>query len=277
MTYPWFDVEQIDESTFAIAEPSHVRSHLIIGSERAVLFDTGLGVSPIRPVVAALTDLPVLAVASHHHFDHVGGNHEFAEIAIHRTGGALLAKGPSSDWLTSYWAGFLDYVERISPDESEARSLPADFAPQHPDFYPSSATRLLDDGDVLSLGDRELSVVHVPGHTQDSICLIDESHGFVLGGDAVDTGGIYAHLPTADPRQFIDSLRRLEAVLPRSVTTVLSPHSRAGRHGREVIERQAHALAVAVAGDVEFTDGSDCFQQRARVANIDEFWIYLPA
>ncbi|MEU0477946.1 MBL fold metallo-hydrolase [Streptosporangium sp. NPDC006013] len=275
MIDPWFEIERIDDDTFVIAEPSHVRSHLIIGDERAVLFDTGLGVRPIRPVVAELTDRPVLAVASHHHFDHVGGNHEFDEVAIHHAGAELLAQGPPPGWLTAYWEGFLDYVERFSPDASTARPLPADFAPQHPDFRPSAATRLLDDGEVLPLGGRDLRVVHVPGHTQDSICLVDESHGFLFGGDAIDTGGIYAHLPTADPAQFVASLRRLDALLPSTVVAVLSPHSRTGRHGRDVIGREADAIAAALTGEVVFESGKDCFRQAACVASIGDFAIYL--
>ena len=60
---------------FAISEPRQyegVNSFLVIGAQRAVLFDSGLGVAGIRDIVRRLTTLPVTVVNSHTHFDHVG-------------------------------------------------------------------------------------------------------------------------------------------------------------------------------------------------------------
>ena len=71
----------------AISEPRQaegVTSFLIVGSKRAVLLDSGLGVGRISGVVQRLTTLPVVVINSHTHFDHVGGNSEFADCAILR-------------------------------------------------------------------------------------------------------------------------------------------------------------------------------------------------
>lgn len=275
LTTDWFEVRQIDAHTYALEEPSHVRSYLIIGDERAILFDTGLGVAPIRPVVEGLTELPVLVVNSHHHFDHVGGNHEFTEIAIHTSGAELLASGPTSAWLTSYWSGFLAYVAQAQPPRSRVRPLPEGFNPVAPDFRPSTATRHLRHAETIDLGGRHLQVAHVPGHTQDSICLIDASHGFLFGGDAVDSGAIYTHLPTGDPRQFIASLTRLERMLPSSITSVLSPHGAEFQHPIDIVRRLAHAIERAIADGAEIEMSQDCFLQAAPSVHVDDFIIYL--
>jgi glyoxylase-like metal-dependent hydrolase (beta-lactamase superfamily II) len=77
-------VTRIDDHTFAIAEPrydQHNLDYLIVGDTRALLFDTGPGVRDIRPLVASLTDRPVTAAFSHLHFDHIGGQAEFASVA----------------------------------------------------------------------------------------------------------------------------------------------------------------------------------------------------
>lgn len=52
---PWYRVTPIARGIWSITEPGHVTMWLIVGSERALLFDTGLGFVPLRPVVEALT------------------------------------------------------------------------------------------------------------------------------------------------------------------------------------------------------------------------------
>src|SRR5262245_57368022 len=75
-------------AVFAIAEPLQFEetiSYLIVGRDRALPSDTGLGLVPIRPVVEELTGLPVTVLNSHTHFDHVGGNAEFEDVIARDT------------------------------------------------------------------------------------------------------------------------------------------------------------------------------------------------
>jgi len=79
----WFDVYRIDDEIYAIYEPGQfeeVISFLIIGGDFALMFDTGLGIGDIRNVVDQLTDLNVVVLNSHTHYDHIGGNHLFDTI-----------------------------------------------------------------------------------------------------------------------------------------------------------------------------------------------------
>src|SRR5262245_15994909 len=78
----WFEVYRIRPGLFAIYEPhqsEEVISYLIMGNKKAVLFDTGMGISNIKKVVAELTSLPVSVVNSHTHNDHVGDNWRFTD------------------------------------------------------------------------------------------------------------------------------------------------------------------------------------------------------
>lgn len=82
----WYTVEQLDEATFVISEYGHweqTHCYLLIGHDRALLIDTGLGVGDIRRQVEHLTDKPVAAVATHIHWDHIGGHKFFPDFYAH--------------------------------------------------------------------------------------------------------------------------------------------------------------------------------------------------
>ena len=79
----WFTVERIDGDTFPISEYRHweeTHSYLLLGTARALLVDTGLGVADIRQVTDALSPLPVTVANTHAHWDHIGGNRYFDEM-----------------------------------------------------------------------------------------------------------------------------------------------------------------------------------------------------
>jgi Metallo-beta-lactamase superfamily len=85
----WFDdyyvVANLGGDAYAIGEPRYGQcnfSYLIVGSERALLFDTGPGIRDITKVVKALTSLPTVALPSHLHFDHIGNLARFEDVAL---------------------------------------------------------------------------------------------------------------------------------------------------------------------------------------------------
>jgi hypothetical protein len=92
----WFEVYRIADGVFAIYEPGQfeeVISFLITGEDRALLFDTGLGIGDMKRVVEQLTDLPIVVLNSHTHYDHIGGNYQFDTIFGRDTGGGQPAGG----------------------------------------------------------------------------------------------------------------------------------------------------------------------------------------
>jgi len=95
MKSQWFTKKQIKPNILAIAEFEHseeVISYLILGNNKALLFDTGLGIKNIKEVILNITSLPIVVLNSHSHFDHVGGNKLFEKILNHKIIKTLIIK-----------------------------------------------------------------------------------------------------------------------------------------------------------------------------------------
>lgn len=95
------------------------------------------------------------------------------------------------------------------------------------------ATRLLHDGEKLTLGATTWRVLHVPGHSPGSIALGCETEGIVLGGDALFNGSIgRTDFPGCSFEELARSIRTKLYTLPDN--TVVHPgHGPATTIGRE--------------------------------------------
>lgn len=205
---PWFEVYKIRPGVFAIYEAKQfeeVISYLILGDKRALLFDTGLGVGKISTVVTRLTPLPVTIINSHTHFDHVGGNAEFAEV----------------------WNRDLPFTQENMRGQSNAYSsdalaaerlcgpLPAGVNPASYTIRPWKSTHSLQDGEPIDLGGRTVEVLFTPGHTPDSLMLLDRKNGLLFTGDTFYPGPIYLFVPETDFAAYTRSVNRLAALEPQ--------------------------------------------------------------
>jgi len=216
ITDPWFEVYKIRPGVFAIYEPhqlEEVISYLIIGDEkagdekagggRALLFDTGMGISNIQAVVAGLTKLPVSVVNSHTHNDHVGDNWRFSE-----------AYGMDTDFTrTNARGSTADAQAELASDEI-CGALPAGFDAKAYATKPFHITHWLHDGDKIELGGRTLKVIGTPGHTPDAIALLDEKNGLLFTGDSFYLGPIYLYRPETDLDAYVASMQKLAAMAP---------------------------------------------------------------
>jgi glyoxylase-like metal-dependent hydrolase (beta-lactamase superfamily II) len=180
-----------------------VISYLIIGGDKAVLFDTGMGISNIQAVVAGLTKLPVSVVNSHTHNDHVGDNWRFSDVY-----------GMDTDFTRANARGSKkDAQAELAPEEI-CGALPVGFDAKAYATKSFHITRWLHDGDKIDLGGRTLKVIGTPGHTPDAIALLDETNSFLFTGDSFYLGPIYLYRPETDLDAYVASMQKLALLAP---------------------------------------------------------------
>ena len=203
----WFEVYKIRPGVFAIYEPhqlEEVISYLIVGGNKVLLFDTGMGISNIQAVVAGLTKLPVSVFNSHTHNDHVGDNWRFSEIY-----------GMDTDFTRANARGSKEDAQAELAPEEICGALPAGFDAKAYSTKAFHIAHWLHDGDKIDLGGRALKVIGPPGHTPDSIALFDEKNGLLFMGDSFYLGPIYLYRPETDLDAYVASMQKLAALMPR--------------------------------------------------------------
>nr|WP_230199388.1 MBL fold metallo-hydrolase [Bacillus ndiopicus] len=217
----WFTVQQIDNYTYAISEYGHwekVHSFLLLGNHKAILIDTGLGIDNIRRITNQLTNLPIEVITTHVHTDHIGSHGEFEKIYVHEA---------DKEWLVHGIKGLT--IEQIRKDISRdiTKPTPVTFNPATYQPFQGEPTDVLNDGDLIELGNRTLKIYHTPGHSPGHICIFDETNGYLFTGDLLyDETPVYAFYPSTSPVDLIASLERM-AMIP-NVKKVFGSHNTLG-------------------------------------------------
>ncbi|HEY4979588.1 MAG TPA: MBL fold metallo-hydrolase [Candidatus Acidoferrum sp.] len=216
VTDPWFEVYKVARDTYAIYESHQSEetiSYLILGEKRALLFDTGMGISDIKKLTAELTKLPITVLNSHTHDDHVGGNWQFDNVL-----------GMGTDFTRANAKGSReDARAEIAPGEI-CGALPKGFDAKSYATKPWRISGTIHDGERIDLGNRTIEVLSTPGHTPDAISLLDRANGLLFTGDTYYPAAIWLYRPETDFLAYEKSIQRLAALAPQ-IKTVLGAHN----------------------------------------------------
>lgn len=153
---------------------------VVIGSEKALVIDTGCGIGNLKWVIEnRITDKPYDVVVTHNHPDHIGNAGQFEKIYIHKDD--------------------MDYRNSAIPPTTEARREYANVirTREHKNYDYDIEKDISDwdgepqmipitDGHIFHLGNRDIRVFHCPGHTPGEIVLLDEKTRTLICGDAVN-------------------------------------------------------------------------------------------
>lgn len=220
----WYQTTSLGEDVTLISE-IHVARWLrcniwhIRGRDADLVIDTGMGLRPLPEEIARLSDRPQIALMTHSHFDHAGGLCDFDIRCGHCSEAAIIADPTPANTVAD-----TGYVRAET-----FTALPWEgFSYQDYEVRPAPLTRLLDEGDVIDLGDRVFHVFHLPGHSPGSIALYEKTTGLLFSGDVIYDGALIDDLYHSEPEVLAASHARLRE-LP--VSTVHGGHF--GSFGRD--------------------------------------------
>ena len=197
----WFTVELIDNDTYVISEYKHheeTHCYLLLGKDKALLIDTGLGVANIKEVVNKITNLPIMVVTTHIHWDHIGGHALFDSFAVFES---------EKEWIKNGFPLPLDVVKSNLIDAT--CDFPREFSLEKYEVFQGVPQRLLFDNDKIDLGERKVRVIHTPGHSPGHCCFYEEKRMYLYAGDLVYKGCLDMFYPSTDPELFMQSIDKV--------------------------------------------------------------------
>lgn len=171
-------IVEIAPRTWLVSEYKLVNTYLLEGDNLAMLIDGGAGIGPLVEDVRKLTDKPIIFVATHGDGDHVGVAGYFEKAYMHPLDKERTAMFPM-DRMAEFMIRTRGPVRNPeTPVEDLLTLIPAEPMPPLPEFLP------VEEGYVFDLGGRTVEVIHTPGHSDGSVCLLDRENRLLITGDA---------------------------------------------------------------------------------------------
>ena len=221
-------VTDMGDGIFSITSPPmRFMQYVVIGSEKALLIDTGFGYGSLKKIVDGITDLPIVLINTHGHPDHVGGNAEFGSALLHSADFDLFAVRAAYETRMSeaiHW-----------PIEGEIDLQPTPEGPT-----------AIEDGDEIDLGGRKVQIILTPGHTKGSICIFDEQTGSLFAGDNIHPMAVAMTEPCA--ATVSELMNAMEEVKKLPVKKIYSGHSQEALDP-VLIDRVCMCCQKALAGE----------------------------
>ncbi len=214
----WIDVNEIHKDIFLIKEvfyKEHANLYFIKGDNCNLLIDTGTGLIDIKRIIKKISKNKTIVVNTHSHYDHIGCNYIFDIVKIHKLGVKNLRNPSNEDTLINLF------------NKNDLITEPRDFVEYK--VLPTRKIEFLKNGDVINLGNFSFKIVFTPGHSNDSVCLLDENNEIIFCGDTVYDGSIY-YLKNIE--QYKNSLKKL---LKLKIKTAFPGHNKILNYSKYII------------------------------------------
>ena len=176
----YYTTVQLHPWLYTIYDPLGVYCYLIVGKDRALLYDTGHGLSPLDEAIKEVCDLPYDVILSHGHWDHTAGAYQFEKVWLHPGDNELCERHftkKTRELICSMFEN--DLGEDISYSFDKDKYLDIDSNTQV-ELLP------LDHGQIFDLGEITVEIVPMEGHTLGSVGALIREHKLLLDGDGAN-------------------------------------------------------------------------------------------
>lgn len=203
-------VQKLAEDLYCLEEVGLINMYLLLGSEKALLIDTGYGYTDYRPLIRQITGLPLLVVNTHGDPDHALGSYLFPQV--------YLGEEDYADLLAHDYPAF-----KRSSVEFRYTVLPAvrgfiDEEAYYASTLKNTVFRFLKEGDTLDLGGGQIIELYdLPGHSNGSRGLLDVKNRRFFTGDVITFHNIWNFGPPerCSFRKMMRTFRKAKALAPR--------------------------------------------------------------
>ena len=184
-----YPMVQFRKDTWEIDEFDVASIYVLIGSEKALVIDTGEGIGDLRGAIEMITDKPLMTVISHNHPDHIGNAHQFEEVWINPKDreGLLHPRKMSAENMVRQIAnrqkGCFEWTYKMF--NLYPYDINTDLEITTEERQPK-VIHDLTDGMQFDLGDRIVTAWECPGHTAGEMVFIDSKERICIAGDAIN-------------------------------------------------------------------------------------------
>jgi len=213
----WYKIEKIDDITYVISEPHHwedTNIYYLIGEKRNIVIDTGIGIWPIKNILKEIDDKDISVITTHVHWDHIGNHSEFENIMVHKS---------EEKWIKNGIPLPIEVIRKNVIRDVNEELLPLDFNINDYELFKSNNIEIVEDGEIIELGGRDLQILHTPGHSPGHIAVYDIKKKYIFTGDLIYKGRLYCNYESTEPIGFYNSIKKIHG-MKREVTKIFGGH-----------------------------------------------------
>ena len=215
MKSKFFTKENITENIIAIKDITGVYMYLVLGENKAILIDTGTGAGNIFEYVKSLTDLPIEVILTHGHCDHAGGAKFFETVYL-----------PEEDFelvdIHASMARKIEYIhfsggENVAENEIVGERL--------------GSYIKLEDKQIFDLGNEQLEMIKLPGHTKGMTCVLFKKSRMILMGDGCNPVTFIWDNESLSVKEYLENLYKFKSREDEYDTVLVS-------HGNPICDKK---------------------------------------